>query len=263
MKFRGYFLCCLFISALICGCDDKNSSEAEDYEIKKAFREGDCDYVVEKLEPRKDIFSDEEKYMYNNSVLACSGFSITDNLGDIFDKSSNKTPFEMIQNLMGKDKQLTATKIDELSTRYEKILNNCKDPDRLDDKTKTVCGITAAADTVLAVSKVALEFLPDPGEGKEKTIPTTVEGIKKAVEGQSEEQIIEKVKSAEVDIPRLSNNIELIMDTSKVISDQANVSFSDDLEVFYTDMKGGNPNGSFTADTLSKYIEDKFARSAQ
>lgn len=263
MKFRGYILCCLFISALICGCDDQNSSEAEDYEIQKAFRENDCDYVKTKLGEREEKYllegkslSEDESYMYNSCLLKDSGFSFINSLDVIFDNNGQaKDPLTIIQSVMGTD-TLNKDTIKDQKEKYEKILKNCNDPDNLDDNMKKICGMTAAADTVIAVSEVALAL--SGGD----TLPASLDGIKAAVEKveamekvEAVNEIKTKIKDAEVvvDLDRLGRNLTLIEGASSVIESQMNVNFTDELDNFSKSINGGE-NSTVTTDTFIGYI---------
>ena len=253
MKFRRYLLCCLFISALICGCDDKNSSEAEDYELQKTFREGNCDYVKAKLEPRESYLSEDETYMYNSCLLKDSGFSFINSLDVIFDNNGKtKDPLTVIQSVMGTD-TLDKEKIAEQKKAYKEILDNCGE--NLNDNMKKICGMTAAADTVIAVSEVALAL--SGGD----TLPASLDGIKAAVEKVEAMEKVEavneiKTKIADakvvVDVDRLGKNLTLIEGASSVIESQMNVNFTDELKDFSNNIK--EKGDQVTTDTFIGYI---------
>lgn len=258
MKFRAGFLSLIFISMFVQACADgnalewaadKNASDAVQDKIDFAFIEGNCDYVIEMLAPREGYLSDTELYQYNNALLACSGFSLVNSLGVILDKNGSSDPFEIIQSLMGTD-NLTSYRISELQASYDKILGSCTG--NTDVGMKTVCGMTAAADTVLAVSAVALRL-----SGVE-SLDATKEGITHAIGDRTPEQIEVEVDDSLID--RLNRDLDSVVGASSAIADMAesSVDFSRDLDKLANDVKDQTKN-AITSSSLSNYIYSQFS----
>ncbi len=265
MKFRAGLLSLIFISMFVQACadgnalewmTDKNTSDARQDKIDFAFIEGNCAYVIQMLAPHEGYLSGTELYQYNNALLACSGFSLVNSLGVILDKNGGSSdPFEIIQSLMGTD-NLTSSKISELQASYGKILGSCTGS--LDAGMKTVCGMAAAADTVLAVSDVALRL-----SGAE-SLNATKEGITQAIGGKTAQEIQEAVDASLNDgalsLDRLNSDLNSVMDASSAIADMAesSVDFSEDLDKLANDIKD-QASGVITSSSLSDYIYSQFA----
>lgn len=257
----GMFLSVLVLFTVSCGdnlfegISDKNSSEAKRDELDFAFIEGNCSFIVSELGKKEPNLNAIERYQYSNAVLACSGFDLVNSLGSLLDKNGSKDPFDLIQNLMGTS-ILSQTKIDELQASYGKVLSSCANFDILDSNMKTVCGMAAAADTVLTVSDLALKI-----SGSE-SIDATKEGLTSALNGKSESEIQDAVNkeigNGNMDLDSLSNNLDTISGAAGIIAEQAGgeVEFSKELDKFTDDLT--DENGNITSGSLANYISSQF-----
>lgn len=254
----------LLLSLFISGCGgnalewmaDENSTDAKKDKIDFAFVEGNCSYVIMMLEPHVGFLSETELYQYNNAVLACSGFSIVDSINVILDKDAvtANDPFVTIQEFMGTD-TLTDEKIAELKGSYDKVLQSCTGT--LSEDMQTVCGMTAAAHSVLAVSEVALNL-----SGAD-SITASKDGITSAIGGKGLSEISSavdsSVNSGAISMDGLNNDLALITSASVAISNMAegNIEFSSDLEKFSNDLKDSS-TGTITSSSFSNYIFSQF-----
>lgn len=264
MGFFAKLLPLAFLSVFAAACADgnalqwmadKDTSEGRQDKIDFAFIEGNCGLVIQMLAPHEGYLSAKQLYQYNNAILSCSGFNLVDSISVILNKDGGSNdPFKIIQSLMGTD-NITADRVTELKDSYGKILKSCTG--NIDENMKTVCGMTAAADTVLAVTDVALRLT-----GAE-SINATKEGLTEAVAGKTPDEITAAVEGSinegAISLEELGKDLGLVLDASGVIADMAesNVDFSKDLEKFTDDIKDPS-TGSITPSSLSSYIYSQF-----
>lgn len=257
------YIALMFVSVVIISCGDfnalewstnKKTTEAERDKLDFAFIEGNCQYVIEMLEPNKDHLTGIELYQYSNAVMACSGFDLLNSLTFVLDENtSTDDPYAMIQSFMGTS-TVNNEKIAELKANYSKVLSNCNN--NVSNEMQVLCGMTAAADSILDVSQVALTL------SGEESIEMTEEGMKKIIEGKTIDEIQNAVTSSKVNVDLIDSNIDTVSNSSVAIENMAgNIDFSKELDTFTQEIRDSN-TGSVTESSLSNYILNQFGGKA-
>ncbi len=258
MKYIKYIVI-LFISIIAVSCGNfnalewstnKETTEAERDKLDFAFIEGNCQYVIEMLEPNKDYLTDIELYQYSNAVMACSGFDLLNSLTVILDENAvSDDPYAMIQSFMGTS-TINNEKIIELKANYSKVLSNCNN--NLSNEMQILCGMTAAADSILDVSQVALTL------SGEENIEMTEEGMKKVIGGRTLDEIQNAVTTSKINIDSIDTNIDTVSNSSVAIENMAgNIDFSKELDQFTQEIRDSS-TGTVTESSLSNYILNQF-----
>lgn len=238
---------------------DKNTKEALRDKGDFAFIQGNCRQYISMYEQKADanLLSSSELYKYNNSLLACSGFDLVGSLSGLLGAGGlTGDPFGIIQNLMGTS-ALSAEESARLKESYGKILKTCQPAEALTENLKTVCGMTAAADTVRLLGDVALNVSGNPQIGIDEA------GMKEAIAGKSETEITKGVTDTfGGDLSGISSNLELISGAADTIQQQAGggVDISKSLSDFTSELK--DSSGQITETSLTAYINGKFGNAA-
>lgn len=250
----GLSFCALSCSDSLYGSTaDKNTKEAKLDDTDFAFIQGNCQLVINAYDARAEAgtLSSTELYKYNNSLLACSGFDLVSSVSGIFGVGNLAgDPFDIIQGFMGTD-TLTKEESAKLKATYDKILKSCVPVDKLPADMQTVCGMTAASDTVRALGDVALDL---SGTG---SVNLDSAGMTSAISGKTTTDISGSVNSSGVSIDELNRNLGLIGAASSAIAGQSgNNDVSDQFDKFSKDLV--DTNGNVTNDSLSNYLAGKF-----
>lgn len=248
---------CGDFNALEWGANEK-TTEAKIDKLGFAFIEGNCQYIIDELGPREAYLNETEKYQYSNAVLACSGFDLLGSLNVLLDKGSGGStdPYAVIQGLVGTS-NVNKDKVKELKDSYAKVLNSgtC---DGATSNLAAVCGMAAAADTVLSVADVALNLsCPNP-EDKECSVDITEKGIKEIVAGKSQEEIraaVDKsIDNKTISTANLTSNLGVLTNSSSEIASMAggdSNKFSNELDKLNSQI---SVNGQVNNQSLADYI---------
>ena len=236
------------------GAENKTNNTAWHDKGDFAFIEGKCQEYIDMYQSKADQLKGDELYKYNVSLLSCSGLNVVNSLSSIFGTGDSKDPFSLIQGFMGVD-SFTPEESRKLEESYKKILDTCSPMDSLNPSLQTICGMTAAADTIRMMGDVALKV----SGGDSVSIDS--DNMSKVFEGQNKDTIMSGVKTALNDnTTSINRNIEIISGASKTIEEQTKISdFSSNLNKFVGEVKGGQGKTDVTLDSLSSYLESKFA----
>lgn len=267
----------LIISFFVVSCGDFNAlewganektTEAKTDKLGFAFIEGNCQYIIDELEPRAAYLNETEKYQYSNAVLACSGFDLLGSLNVLLDKSTGGKvdPYGTIQSLIGTS-SVNKDKVKELKDSYAKVLSSGTCNGATSDLA-VVCGMAAAADTVLSVADVALNLTcpnPDDKENCKDSVDITEAGMKEIVAGKSQEEIkaaVDKsITNNTITTSGLSGNLDVLTSSSgamaSMVGDGNTNKFSKQLDelkntISTTDKDAGKQVVS--SDSLASYI---------
>lgn len=250
---------CVGLSLFVVSCgesiygDASNrwTNQAKTDSLDFAYIQGNCQLVIDKLEQAADAnqLSSKELYKYNNSLLACSGFDLVGSLGDLLGSSGGSTdPFDMIQQLMGTD-LLTPEESKKLEETYGKILKTCTPMENLSEDMQTICGMTAASDTVRILGDIAMSVSGQGSVGLDKN------GMENAIKG-NESNIAGSITDEQADA--IGKNLGFVSGAADTIDKQTGggLDISNNLDKFTKDL--ADENGQVTGDSLGKYLEGQF-----
>jgi len=123
-----------------------------------AYISDNCKQVIKNLEYRAttDTLTVHEKYQYVTSELACSNFDVSRALSMAISTSGDIAPLDIMYPLIGTN-QYTLGNIKNLFITYDKIMPQCID--RVDDRLRVVCALSATAINTISITKTVMELL--------------------------------------------------------------------------------------------------------
>ncbi|MDE7169259.1 MAG: hypothetical protein K2N67_03585 [Mucispirillum sp.] len=253
------------ISVLLAACDDSvyesvsdtNTKAAKTDAIDFAFIKGNCSKVVEYYEnmiAAGAVLDSRQLYLYNNSVMACSGFDIINGIDLLLNSSGSNDVYGIVSGLIGAN-TLNYGSIENLKLSYEKTLSNCTGD--LDADMVTVCGMAAAVDSILDVAAIAM------GITGANEIELTEQGLADAISGVDEITLQQGVENyingqgGDNFLNDFNTKLDLIEGASSSIgSSLGDDSFTSDLGELTRELRDGS--GQVTSESLSDYINSKF-----
>ncbi len=143
---------------LLEGMADKNSDNAKLDELEFRLNDKDYDYVISELENTSGNYGNlslREKYLLQSAWLGKSGFSLLDDIGELFEDNVSWTTILMTTQSDGND--LTSASITGKRRYYAKIIDMCSEPVK-DNDTDFIGGLASTMDTMMLMSQISIEL---------------------------------------------------------------------------------------------------------
>lgn len=254
---------CLCLSLFVVSCGEsiygdvsnRWTNQAKKDALDFAFIQDNCQLVINQLEQSADAnrLGAKDLYKYNNSLLACSGFNLVGMFEGLLGGSGGGStdPFDMIQKLMGTD-LLTPEESAKLKDSYGKILKTCEPMENLTEEMKTICGMTAASDTVRILGDIAMDL---SGNGE---ISLDADSMGNAIKGKTEEEILKSIQDKAGSMDDINRNLGVVNGAAESLDKQTggSLDIANNLDQFTKDLAG--EDGVVTEDSLNKYLNGQF-----